>query len=181
MFLLLVFLISLFIVAGVCVLSAVSDLRGMTIPNQHSLIILGAFVACYGILWVFGRDDVFFSLSSHILAVVIMFLITLAMFAFKLIGAGDSKLASVLALWVGLKGLIPFIFYMSVAGGLLGLSALALKKWKPIKEPKANSWVARVQGGESKVPYGVAIALGALASFIEIGYLEGDTLASFLM
>ena len=70
---------------------------------------------------------------------------------------------------------------MSVAGGLLGLTALALRKWTPVKEPKENSWVARVQAGESKVPYGVAIALGALASFVEIGYLERDTLASFLM
>ena len=91
MFLLLVFLISLFIVAGVCVLSAMSDIRGMVIPNQYSLIVIGAFGACYVVLSVFGRDDVFYALHSHILAMVVMFFITLAMFAFKLIGAGGFQ------------------------------------------------------------------------------------------
>ncbi|HOO81440.1 MAG TPA: prepilin peptidase [Alphaproteobacteria bacterium] len=181
MLLLIVFLMCLFVVIGTGGLSALSDLRGMTIPNLHSLIVLGAFVFCYGALWFGGRDDVFASLASHIVAALIVFLITLAMFMGKLMGAGDSKLASALALWAGLKGLVPFIFYMSVAGGVLALAALALKKWAPVKAPKPESWVAQVQGGASKVPYGVAIVLGALASFVKIGYFDLDVLSSFVV
>ena len=40
--------------------------------------------------------------------------------------------------------------------------------------------VDRVQNGESKVPYGVAIAAGALVAFLKAGYLSGDFLIVFL-
>lgn len=181
MFLLLCFLIALFVVAGTSILAALSDIRGMTIPNMYSGIILGAFAACYVVLWLGGREDVFFGLGSHLIAALIVFVLTLMMFAGKAMGAGDSKLGTALALWMGLKGLIPFIFYTSLAGGLLGLAALGLRHWKPVKNPPEGSWVEQVQGGASKVPYGVAIALGALASFVKIGYLDVDILSSFLM
>lgn len=181
MLLLLCFLIALFVVSGTSVLAAVSDVRGMTIPNLYSGIIIGAFVLCYAILWLGGREDVFASLGSHIAAAVAVFLITLLMFAAKAMGAGDSKLGTALALWLGLKGLFPFIFYTSVVGGLLGLMALYLQKKKPFKDVKPESWVGQVQGGASKVPYGVAIVVGALVSFIKIGYLDIDVLSSFVL
>lgn len=181
MLLLIVFLMCLFVVAGTGVLAAQSDLRGMTIPNVYTVIVVGAFAVCYGVLWLGGRDDVFSSLPSHLVAALIVFFITLAMFMGKLMGAGDSKLATGLALWAGLKGLVPFIFYMSVIGGLLALTALALRKWTLVKEPKPESWVAQVQGGASKVPYGVAIVFGALASFVKIGYFDLDVLSSFVI
>ncbi|MEZ5814156.1 MAG: prepilin peptidase [Alphaproteobacteria bacterium] len=180
MVLLIVFLASVFVAVGTGVLSALSDVRGMRIPNLHSGIIIGAFVVCYGLLWLGGRDDVFAPLGSHLLGGLVVFGVTLAMFMGGVFGGGDSKLASAFSVWLGLKGLIPFVFYMSVAGGLLALAALALKKWKPVKNPKPESWIARVQAGESKVPYGVAIVMGALVSFVEIGYFRGEVLSSFL-
>lgn len=180
MLLLLIFLICMFVACAIGVMAAISDVRGMTIPNSYSGLIMGAFALCYGALWLGGREDVFFSLFSHGLSAIFVFLISLAMFSAKAIGAGDSKLATAFALWTGVNGLMAFLFYMSVVGGLLGLAALALRKWAPFKEPKADSWVARVQAGESKVPYGVAIVVGALASFVEIGYFSGDVLSSFL-
>jgi len=181
MFLLVVFLMCLFVVIGTGVLAGLSDIRGLTIPNMYSALVIGAFVLCYAALWLGGRDDVFASLSSHIVGAALVFLITLAMFMFKIIGAGDSKFATALAFWVGVKGLFPFIIYMSFVGGALALLALALQKWTPFKSPKPDSWVARVQGGESKVPYGVAIVIGALASFAKIGYFSGDVLSSFVL
>jgi len=181
MLLLIFFLMCIFVVAGTGVLSALSDMRGMVIPNMHSGIIIGAFLLCYGVLWLGGRDDVFAPFLSHILSALVVFGVTLAMFMGKVIGGGDSKLATAFAFWLGLKGLIPFIFYMSVVGGLLGLAALALKKWTPVKKPKAGSWIAKVQAGESKVPYGVAIVVGALASFVIIGYFDVEVLSSFVI
>lgn len=76
---------------------------------------------------------------------------------------------------------MPFLFYMALVGGVLGLVALALRKWKPVKNPAEGSWIARVQAGENKVPYGAAIAAGALASFVELGYFSSEVLSSFLM
>lgn len=180
MLLLIIFLVAIFVAIGAGVLAGYSDMRGLTIPNSYSLIIGAAFVAAYVLLALFGRADVFAPLLSHILAGIVVFVITVALFATRVMGGADSKLASVYALWMGLKGLPAFLFYMAVVGGVLGLAALVLRKYKPIKNPKEGGWVARVQAGDNKVPYGVAIACGALASFVKLGYLGVDMLGSFL-
>lgn len=181
MLLLIIFLLCIFVALGTGVLAGYSDIKGMTIPNSYSVIVIVSFVVCYLVLSVFGRDDVFFSLVSHVLGALIVFGVTAAMFAFGVLGAADSKLATAFALWVGVRGLFPFLFYMSLIGGVLALVSLALKKWKPFKAPAQGSWVAQVQGGASKVPYGVAIACGGLASFLNIGYFSVDVLTSFLL
>lgn len=180
MLFLIIYLTLIFIVLGVGVIAAHSDVKGMIIPNAHSVIILAAFVPCYALLWLGGYEAAFFPLLSHILSFVLVFVLTVGLFAAKLIGAGDSKLASAYAVWVGLPGLIPFLFYMALAGGVLGVCALVLKKYTPIKDPKPGSWIAQVQGGESKVPYGVAIVIGALASFVKIGYFNVDNFSLFI-
>lgn len=181
MILLIFYLTGLFMVIGTGVLAAWSDFKGLTIPNSYSLIVIVVFFVTYGLLWAFGREDMFFPFLSHILAALIIFGVTMGMFALNAIGAADSKLATAFALWVGLKGLFPFLFFMSLFGGVLGIGALILKKYKPLKAVPAGTWLARVQGGENKVPYGIAIVLGALASFVNLGYFRGEVFTSFLM
>lgn len=170
----------IFVALGVGVMSAHSDVKGMTIPNFHGVIIICAFVLCYGALWLGGYQEAFYPIVSHLLSFGIVFGATVALFALKLIGAGDSKLASAYAVWFGVPGLIPFLFYMALVGGVLGLFALLIRKFKFFKDPKPDSWIAQVQGGENKVPYGVAIVIGALASFIKIGYLNVDNFSLFI-
>lgn len=180
MILLIVFLSCLFIVIGAGLLASWSDMKGLTIPNSYSVIIIGVFFFAYGFLWLFGREDVFSPFLSHMLSILIVFVLTAGLFALRVMGGGDSKLSSAYAIWAGLGGLIPFIFYTSLAGGILGITSLVLRKWKPVKAPAAGGWIARVQAGENKVPYGAAIVVGALASFVNLGYFELETLRSFL-
>ena len=177
---LLLFLFCLFIAIGTGILAGWSDIKGLKIENIYSVVVLGAFLVCYLLMWLLGRVDVFFSPFSHILSALIVFAVTAAMFAFNLLGAADSKLGTAFAAWVGLKGLFPFLFYMTLCGGLLAVFALGLQKWTPVKNPPEGSWIARVQAGESKVPYGVAIVLGALASFVNIGYFSSGVLGAFV-
>ncbi len=181
MLLLIVFLMCLFVACGAGLLAAYSDFKGMVIPNMYSALVVGSFVVAFGLLWLAGRDDVFVSIWSHLLAALVVFGVTAAMFALKGLGAADSKLGTAYALWAGLSGLLPFLFYMAVIGGLLGVAGLVIKKQKPFKAPKEGGWVDRLQKGESKVPYGIAIVGGALASFLKIGYFNGDVMASFLL
>ncbi|MBX2834817.1 MAG: prepilin peptidase [Micavibrio sp.] len=168
------------LICGIGVLSSISDLRGLKIPNWHSVVVIGAFPLCYVLMWLFGADHVFFSVWSHLIGAGVVFLVTLAMFATGGLGAGDSKLGTAFAFWGGVKGLLPFLFYMAMVGGVLAVFALYLQKKKPFKDVEGDSWVARVQAGESKVPYGIAIVIGALASFIKIGYFSPEVLVSFL-
>jgi len=181
MFYLVLFLICLFISIGVGVLASVSDIRGMVIPNIYSVIVIAAFLAAFVALSLMGNKGVFFSsIWSHLMAAGFMFVVTVLLFAAGTLGAADSKLGSAFALWVGIKGFLPFLLLMTLAGGVLGLVALSLKKWKPVANPAEGSWVALVQGGESKVPYGVAIVFGAVIAFYHVGYFDVSNWSSLL-
>lgn len=170
------YLFGVLVALGMCGMAAWSDFRGFRIPNIVSLVILGAFVVAFAVLTLTGqRDVVFLSVTSHLAAAAVVLAITGLLFALKQLGAGDSKFATVIALWVGLPGLVPFLFYMAMSGGLVAAASLALKKWKPIKNPPEGSWVAKAQEGHPSVPYGIALAIGALAAFLFQGYLSPQT------
>jgi prepilin peptidase CpaA len=181
MILLILFLIAVFVAAGAGILAGVSDMRGMTIANSYSATIGLSFLVIFTILSIFGRSDIFSPFLWHLVAGGIVFAVTLVMFALNTMGGADSKLASVYALWVGLAGLLPFLFYTALLGGVLAMGAIILRKYKPFKNPKEGSWIARAQAGENKVPYGIAIVGGALASFIKLGYIGVDNLGSFVV
>ncbi len=180
MTLLIIFLICIFITLSVGVLAGISDIRSMKIPNSYSLYVIAAFFVAYGALYFGGRGEVFSSLSSHLISAVLMFVATAILFSLRMIGAGDSKFATACAFWIGAKYLSVFLFFMTVGGGLLGIAALYIKRKKPFKSPKEGGWVAQVQSGADKVPYGVAITFGMVIAFIHAGYFSPDILSSFI-
>ncbi|PCI57152.1 MAG: peptidase [Alphaproteobacteria bacterium] len=180
MILLIIFLICVFITLVIGGLAGLSDIRSMTIPNSYSLYVMAAFFVAFGALYLGGQGDVFGSFLSHILSASLAFVVTLGLFAMRVIGAGDSKFATACALWFSVKLLLVFLFFMTLFGGVLGVVALYIKRNKPFKNPAEGSWVAQVQGGADKVPYGVAISFGMLVAFIQAGYFSSDVLGSFV-
>jgi prepilin peptidase CpaA len=147
-------------------LCCISDVQRLRIPNAYVLVVLGAFV----IAFILSPES--FGVWWYPFAAGAAFLvITYVMFAFNMLGAGDAKLGAALALWVGLPGLMAYVMYMAIVGGLLGLAALFLKKRKPFKNPSAGSWVATVQGGGNAVPYGIAITAGAWGAMLHNGFV----------
>jgi prepilin peptidase CpaA len=146
-----------------------TDIRGMKIPNIFSLLIAIAFFAAF----IAARQagiTVFGTLQDHIVAALIVFGVTFALYVTNTLGAGDSKLVSAFALWMGLPHLLPFLLYTALYGGVLGFVALAIARRKPFAAPPAGSWIDRLQDGERVVPYGIAIFLGALTMFMILGY-----------
>lgn len=180
MILLILFLSCVCVSMGTGLLAGLSDFKGMTIPNRYSLMVAGAFVCAFAALTLGARDGVFSSLAAHGLAALIVFGTTLWMFLSGMIGAGDSKLGTAFALWVGLKGLPAYLFFMAVVGGILGLATLALRRKTLWPAAPEGSWIARAQRGESAVPYGIAIVAGAIFAFAYRGYLSPETFAFIL-
>ena len=90
----------------------------------------------------------------------------MAMFAAGWIGGGDAKLFAAAALWLGLQAAPTYLAVIGLAGGLLAVGLLGLRSvYLQPYMPRNPAWFARlVEPGES-VPYGVAIAVGALAAF----------------
>ena len=115
--------------------------------------------------------------KSHLLAGVIMFVLTFLLFTAKVIGAGDSKLCSAFALWVGVSGLASYLFYMAILGALLGIATKLLQGRQLVPAAKEGSWIAKSQSGGNGVPYGIAICFGAIVAFYALGYFSPEKLA----
>ncbi len=157
------------IVLVVTLLSCIADIETMHIPNWHSLVILGCFVPAWA-----AMPEAFGGLWQHLGALALMFAVTYFMFCKGMMGGGDSKLGAALGLWVGLKGLMPFMFYMAIMGGVIGCFALLMRKKKLFQNPVPGGWIERAQNGANVVPYGIAISFGAWATFFHTGFVHNQ-------
>ncbi len=153
--------------------AALSDFCKMQIENYVSIVIVSCFCIAY-LLSIFTINDVaiFDAWWIYLLSVLIAFILSFAMFAVGIIGGGDSKLITAIAAWLGLKGLLVFMLYMSIAGGILAFLAVILKKrsfLKPIAHKLGDkSWANSLLEGKNALPYGIAILAGAIGAFIYI-------------
>ncbi len=150
----------------ITLLCCVSDVRSLRIPNIYSVLIIAGFAAAFlvapenfGVLW------------HHLGALAAVFIVTYIMFIVGMMGGGDSKLGSALALWVGIKGVIIYVFWMAVVGGVIGGLSLLIKKKKPFAKPLAGSWLEAAQEGRNEIPYGVAISIGAWVAMLQTGFI----------
>jgi len=171
---------------GLHVILGLYDFSFYRLPN----ILLGGLLILYGFYAPLYLDinTVLFSLAigGSVLA------IGLVLFFFKFIGAGDAKYLAVASLWVGPHGILYFIFIVSIIGGGLGFVYILLTNhmarlsdwtWEKIQQAEERCpylelvWIGSGIGSEKKiraniesrsVPYGVAIAAGAIITVLYI-------------
>ena len=141
--------------------AAARDLTSYTIPNWISLALLAAFFPAAGAAWAAGVPITTLALCLVVGAGAL--LAGIVMFTFRWIGGGDAKLLAASALWVGLPGLAPFLFWTAIAGGFLSMLLIAARR-RPAGAV-ADGWAGRLFTKGEPVPYGLAIAVGALAAF----------------
>lgn len=90
------------------------------------------------------------------------FAVFAGLFALRVMGGGDVKLLTALALWVSPYHFMELLLIMSLAGGAL---TIVMAAWH----------VMRRERDKLKIPYGVAIAFGGLW-VLAINYLPGGTM-----
>lgn len=142
------------------VIAAMRDATSFTIPNWISLSALGAFLPA-ALLTGLAPAAIGLALVVGFAALVL----GMAMFAFGWIGGGDAKLMAACAVWLGWSAFTPFLAFTCIAGGVLAVALLLVRKanfWLP---PRLPAWMRRLATPGESVPYGVAIAAGALAVF----------------
>jgi prepilin peptidase CpaA len=136
------------------VVAAIIDVRTFTISNR-----LNAAVALAAPLywWSIGLP-IWPDAAIQVGIAAIVFAALAVTFYIGMMGGGDVKLAAALALWFSPASTVKFLVIMSLAGGLLTLVILILHRLKPgtIKNSDGET------GKKPEVPYGVAIAIGAL-------------------
>ena len=145
----------LVVLAIILVVAAVIDVRTFTISNR-----LNAAVALMAPLywWSIGLP-LWPDAAMQIGAALAVFAVLALTFYLGMMGGGDVKLAAALALWFSPLSTVKFLVIMSLAGGLLTVVVLILHRRK-VRRESADGIEKEKQKPE--VPYGVAIAIGAL-------------------
>ena len=81
-------------------------------------------------------------------------------------GGGDAKLFTACALWLGLPGLLPFLAFTGLTGGVLAAGLIAARNGIiGAYAASGPAWLGRLLTVDEDLPYGLAIAVGALAAF----------------
>jgi len=141
--------------------AALRDATSYTIPNWLSVALAGAFpFVALALGLPLGAMGVCFAVGAAAL------LAGVGMYALRWIGGGDAKLFAAAALWLGLEPSLTYLAVIGLAGGGLAVGLLALRSTyvRPFV-PNGPAWFARLAEPGENVPYGVAIAIGALAAF----------------
>jgi prepilin peptidase CpaA len=135
------------------IVAAIIDVRTFTISNGLNLTV-ALLAPLYW--WSIGLP-LWPDAAIQVAVACGVFAVLAATFYMGMMGGGDVKLAAALALWFRPFTTLKILVIMSLAGGLLTLIVLALHK-KRAKSPIPGDSPAV----KPEVPYGVAIAIGAL-------------------
>ena len=154
--------------------AAVSDLLTMTISNRVSLALAAAFLVL-ALLSGMG----FYDIASHVGAGACVLVVAFAFFVMGWIGGGDAKIAAAAALWFGFGHLLNYLLYASLFGGALTLLLLQFRQWPLPYALAGQAWLLRLHAKESGIPYGIALALGALVIYPETDWIRAIDLTHF--
>jgi len=150
-------LLVVFVMPALLAAAAGWDLASYTIPNVLSLALVGAF-AVFAV--AIGMTPG--TIGMHLLAGILALAVGFTLFALGYVGGGDAKLFGAIVLWLGFRNLLDFAFLVSVFGGALALLLLSLRRWPLPAALMGQSWLVRLHDSRSGVPYGIALAAGAL-------------------
>ena len=153
-FLLLAVLPALVIVGGL------KDLTSMKIPNWISGSLILAFFPAALVLGLAPGD-----IGLHLAVGLAALLIGMGLFALNLLGGGDVKLMAAVCLWLGLSGSGVFVLMTALVGGLFSLVLLLGRVWLRPWAGAGPSWLVQLMEPKGHIPYGVAIAIGALIAW----------------
>jgi prepilin peptidase CpaA len=155
-------ILAILVFTALLVWAAIGDVRTYKITNKLNMVIAAGFLLLaipMGMQW----PDIFGHLKVGILTAIV----TITMFYFGLFGGGDAKLTGAIALWLGPTALLPFLIYSVLAGGLLSIFILCLRKFESYRtklpgKPKAPKWARRLLNKKYGAPYAVALGIGGL-------------------
>jgi len=148
---------------------ALRDLVTYTIPNWLSVALVAGFPIA-ALAMGLPLPVVGFHLAIGVAALVA----GMIMFALRWIGGGDAKLFAAAALWLGWPALMTYLAVTGIAGGALAVGLLGLRS--PLLRGyvlNGPAWFVRLAEPDENVPYGVAIAVGALVAFPASTLIQG--------
>jgi len=145
---------------GLLALAALQDAAMLKISNYlvGAVLLLGLVAA------VLSGPRI--ELWENGLVFVLALVIGTFLFGRGLLGGGDVKLFAATVLWFDLGGALRFLAMTAIAGGLLAVLIIVLRvlPWPPAIRSRV-----RVLQAKAGIPYGIAIAAGAILATLLLG------------
>ena len=131
----------------------------MRIANSVSIAVVAAFLVVAPIAGMPAQE-----MLMHLGVGAAMLIVGMILFSFRALGGGDAKLLAAASLWVGPEQWLPFIALVAVFGGVLAVVILIFRNF-PAGALMLPAWALRLHQAGGSIPYGVAIAAGALSIY----------------
>ncbi|MGZ9098290.1 MAG: A24 family peptidase [Brevundimonas sp.] len=163
-------LLILGVMPALVIVGGLKDLTTMKIPNWISGALVLSF---FPVALVVGLSPL--TVAAHVGVAALALVAGAGMFALRWIGGGDAKLMAAACLWLGVAGSGMFLLYTGLMGGLFCLVLMFARFWSRPYLFGAPQWVVQLMEPRGDIPYGVAIAAGAL-----LAYPASPLLAAFI-
>lgn len=141
--------------SAILLLAAYSDARRFLIPNIYPLALVVLFVAA--LLLGFPFPPPLWSLMLHFGAAL---MIGMLLFHFGWLGGGDAKLYAATAMWFPFQSGVWLFFVTTLAGVLVVIVSVTGR----IVRGTAGRGAVGKRLADRRIAYGVAIAVGGIAS-----------------
>jgi prepilin peptidase CpaA len=152
------------------IVAGLRDLTTMKIPNWISGLLVVLF---FPTALIIGLSPV--TVATNVGLAALALVVGAGMFALRWIGGGDAKLIAASCLWLGVAGSGMFLLYTGLMGGLFCLALLFARFHARPYLLDAPGWIVQLMEPRGDIPYGVAIAAGAL-----MAYPASPLLATFI-
>jgi prepilin peptidase CpaA len=148
------------VMPALVIVAGLKDLTSMKIPNWISGLLVLAFLP---VALVVALPPL--QMAIHLGVALVALVVGAGMFALRWIGGGDAKLMAAACLWLGLEGSGMFLLWTGVMGGLFCLALIFARFHSRPYLAGAPGWVVNLMEPKGDIPYGVAIAAGALMAY----------------
>jgi prepilin peptidase CpaA len=150
--------------------AAMIDVATRLIPNAICLTL-----ALLGVASQFAGPA---HIAESLVVATVLFLLLLIIYQRGAVGGGDVKLLVALAIGLPLAGVMQLLTVTALAGGVLGIAHLMMRRLPPPRlAPAGSSFLRRVYAVErwrhvrrAPLPYGVAIACGGIWTVFNRGF-----------
>lgn len=154
---------------AMAVVAGLHDLTTMKIPNWISLVLLAGFLPA-----ALAAGLAPMSIGAHLGVGLAVLAVGAGLFALNWIGGGDAKFAAAASLWMGAGGAPMFLIWTALIGGLFCLVLMSARAYAPrYVHAGTPGWIADLMRPKGDIPYGVAIAAGALLAYPNSPLVQG--------
>jgi prepilin peptidase CpaA len=112
------------------------------------------------------------TILDHVAAGVLMLALGVLLFMPGWFGGGDAKLLAAIGLWIGTENLMAYMLWVALAGGVIAAAFLAARSVPLPRVLLGEAWALRLHRHDSGIPYGLALAAGALLVYPQTAWFS---------